>query len=42
MSSSASRMVEAVILPDSLATGRRLARLELEGRYDVRVLGLQR
>ena len=42
VSSSASRMVEAVILPDSLATGRRLARLELEGRYDVRVLGLQR
>ncbi len=38
----APRLVEAVILPDSLATGRRLAQLEFEDKYNVHVFGLQR
>ena len=41
-SSPATRIVEAVILPDSSAVGRRLAQLDLEDSHHVHVLGLQR
>ncbi len=41
-SSPAFRIVEAVILPDSIAIGRQLAQLEFEDSYHVHVLGLQR
>lgn len=41
-SSPATRIVEAVILPDSSAVGRRLAQLDLEESHHVHVLGLQR
>ena len=40
--SSASRIVEAVILPESVAIGRQLAQLEFEDSHQVQVLGLQR
>ncbi len=40
--SPATRIVEAVILPDSSAVGRQLAQLDLEGSHQVHVLGLQR
>ena len=36
------RIVEAVILPDSIAIGRRLAQLEFEESHQVHALGLQR
>ena len=36
------RIVEAVILPDSVAIGRQLAQLEFEDSHQVHVLGLQR
>ena len=41
-SSPASRIVEAVILPDSTAVGRQLAQLQFEDSHQVHVLGLQR
>ncbi len=41
-SSPATRIVEAVILPDSSAVGSRLAQLDLEDSHHVHVLGLQR
>lgn len=41
-SSPATRIVEAVILPDSSAVGRQLAQLDLEDSHHVHVLGLQR
>ena len=41
-SSPATRIVEAVILPDSSAVGRQLAQLDLEDSHQVHVLGLQR
>ena len=40
--SPASRIVEAVILPESVAIGRQLAQLEFEDSHQVQVLGLQR
>ena len=40
--SPALRIVEAVILPDSVAIGRQLAQLEFEDSHHVHVLGLQR
>ena len=40
--SPALRIVEAVILPDSIAIGRQLAQLEFEDSHQVHVLGLQR
>ena len=40
--SPATRIVEAVILPDSVAIGRQLAQLEFEESHHVHVLGLQR
>ena len=40
--SPASRIVEAVILPESVAIGRQLAQLEFEDSLQVQVLGLQR
>lgn len=41
-SSPATRIVEAVILPDSSAVGRQLAQLDLEDSHHVHVFGLQR
>ena len=40
--SPASLIVEAVILPESIAVGRQLAQLEFEDSHQVHVLGLQR